>query len=520
MRNVLFSAVTAGHDAAFLPGNGDAFAQRVLFSDRPIVTSWDVRVQSLPFASTNPRLAARWVKTNAKVLFPNHDYAVWVDGNITAVESLSDYLTDFRVSNRPIGLFKHFARDNPLDEAQAVIRHRLDDAGSVARFLASSVSCPVRGLYETNVVFFALRHPQLDDVLKHWWQSIAHGTIRDQVSLPFVLSKLGVEPFVFPSAYGVRSDAHFGYAEHSAAWLRPLVVDLLAEGALEQKHPTIWSIDPSVAPRAGSRSAIEYVVPVRNSVDVAIHAINYLYETSNVAFERIIVVDDASDPDESVALRASLPPGVTYLHNPSRLGYGGSCNRGFGAGVADTVFFVNSDAFFNASNSSAVLNAFDAVPPLAAVGFMSNAGGAQTVPVSEAFVNWDAGDAPSLEAGCLLPKGLLLCPAINGFCFAVRRKAISRDLGLFDNFRFRTGYGEETDLMLRLYRAGWLSGVLLNVFVPHLKTKSFAIEEREQLVAEGLNANLTEHGAALMHEAGFALTGHHVIRDLQNSGKS
>jgi hypothetical protein len=63
------------------------------------------------------------------------------------------------------------------------------------------------------------------------------------------------------------------------------------------------------------------------------------------------------------------------------------------------------------------------------------------------------------------------------------RRALIKAIGPLDKSSFPMGYGEEVDYSQRAVLAGWTNVVAPHVFVKHLRSQSFGVERRKQLVA-------------------------------------
>ena len=92
MSKVIYTAIIGGYDELVEPDyvpNGWEF---VCFSDRKLESKvWDVR-PSLPLYTDNTR-TARKHKLLPHRLFPNHEYSLWLDGNIKVKDDVNELLT-------------------------------------------------------------------------------------------------------------------------------------------------------------------------------------------------------------------------------------------------------------------------------------------------------------------------------------------------------------------------------------------------------------------------------------------
>jgi len=142
---------------------------------------------------------------NHKVLLhrwlPEVEYSLWIDGNVTLtcagpLETLAkEYLRDTDVA-----VFRHRVRSCIYEEASACIAKKKDDAGlitrQVERYRAEGYPS-LNGLAETAVLF--RRHTQVvASFCELWWNEIAKGSRRDQLSFDYVAWKTGLRYSRFP----------------------------------------------------------------------------------------------------------------------------------------------------------------------------------------------------------------------------------------------------------------------------------------------------------------------------------
>jgi GT2 family glycosyltransferase len=129
-------------------------------------------------------------------------------------------------------------------------------------------------------------------------------------------------------------------------------------------------------------------------------------------------------------------------------------------------------------------------PSVKAVGPLSNAATIQSIPkVRDSLGNFTINSLPASaspdDVGELLRRisrrSFPRTPMLNGFCLLLHRPTI-KALGFFDEIHFSVGYGEETDLCLRLTNAGYKLAIADNVYVHHFKSASFGSENRKKLI--------------------------------------
>lgn len=127
--------------------------------------------------------------------FCDYDYSVYTDNNILVLRSVETLLRSFKKSQAAIGLFRHAERSNLHAEVEAcrrlgkfddVDRERIDEQ---LRTYAATPGVHEQPLTDNAVLIRWHRHPALEPAMQLWWDQLCQYSIRDQISLPFVLAK-------------------------------------------------------------------------------------------------------------------------------------------------------------------------------------------------------------------------------------------------------------------------------------------------------------------------------------------
>lgn len=233
-------------------------------------------------------------------------------------------------------------------------------------------------------------------------------------------------------------------------------------------------------------SAYDFVVgvPVRNGLDFAALCLATLAERRRPG-TRILVIDDASDPECRAALErfAAHTPGTTLRRNDRQRGFPYNCNEIVYESDEPTVCVLNSDTVVAPHWDDDLLSAIDGAPSFLLAGPSTSSthtpqalrgpdGRPLTVPAGA--------EAPAAVAeigrwvrsrfhGQVTPL-----PRLGGFCLVFRR-TLTEAVGLFDE-RFGLGAGEEDDFVFRARAAGaeavWVQGA----YVHHFGHRTFAAE--------------------------------------------
>ncbi len=168
-----------------------------LFTDRPDLAPkpWQpVLVDSSRFG---PRRTGRYFKCLGHRLFSEAHQSIYFDASFTFLKPLPNLLE--RYSDAQFTLFQHGERNDINAEAEACIRQGKDDRdvidAQVERYRAEGLPSP-SSCYSTGVLLRDFTDPLVIAVNEAWCAEILAWSTRDQISLPFVLWRLGLKPDV------------------------------------------------------------------------------------------------------------------------------------------------------------------------------------------------------------------------------------------------------------------------------------------------------------------------------------
>ena len=131
MKKVIYTCITGGYDEVPKHLITDSAWDYVLFTDskdliaRGTVGHWSVR--PLSYNELTNVKNARWHKINSHRLFPEYDYSLWVDGNVSInTSAVFDKLNEFISSDVRIAVPLHPTRSCVYQEADTIKRLKID----------------------------------------------------------------------------------------------------------------------------------------------------------------------------------------------------------------------------------------------------------------------------------------------------------------------------------------------------------------------------------------------------------
>lgn len=191
---VAYSVLFGGYDKP-PPALEHAEIDYILFTDhaQSVPPPWRViRVDPMKFG---PRRTGRYFKCLGHHLFPFANKSVYFDASFAPLKPLEHLFSDH--DSVRFGLFNHRNHCDISDEAVACTQQGKDNADilkhQVARYRDEGLPHP-SGCFATGVLLRDLTNPAVAAVNEAWCAEILVGSVRDQISLPYVFWKNDFRP--------------------------------------------------------------------------------------------------------------------------------------------------------------------------------------------------------------------------------------------------------------------------------------------------------------------------------------
>lgn len=158
------------------------------------------------------RRNAKIYKVMPHLFFPDHSYHIWHDVSHELIMNPYEVIDKF-MPNSDIGLFKHTARNCLYKEALELKNLGYDIDENIDRHIefCKKENVPTElGLWELPVSI-RKNTETIQRMNMMWFEIISRFSSRDQISLPYCLWKLGIEPAILPGyANGFNADGSVG----------------------------------------------------------------------------------------------------------------------------------------------------------------------------------------------------------------------------------------------------------------------------------------------------------------------
>lgn len=138
----------------------------------------------------------RFIKMHPHLLFSEYDFSLYVDGNIRIMTDVLPLVE--QMGGSFLGVHRHNLRDCIYTEANVIMRGKrfakIKDAviKQVAAYKQEGFKNH-QGLYENPILIRKHNDKRCIELMESWWAEMNRYTMRDQLSLPFVIWKSGVQ---------------------------------------------------------------------------------------------------------------------------------------------------------------------------------------------------------------------------------------------------------------------------------------------------------------------------------------
>jgi hypothetical protein len=247
MKRLIYTAVFKGYDRVYPPVRVEPDVDYVIVTDDASlrVAGWQTLCVDAGSLAT-PKAANLYYRALMHRILPTYDASLYVDGNIRLLGPTRQLFEALEQSGAALMQYAHPLRSSAAEEFEAVIATgKVNDVSRVRREFESynSDGFPdtVR-LGETGVILKNHRHPKLDEAMALWSVLFQKNLTRDQLSLPYVIWKTGLDVALLPGTFREPNPFFAIYPHYSAPNINPNYVHLTARSHDSLPHRALLRI--------------------------------------------------------------------------------------------------------------------------------------------------------------------------------------------------------------------------------------------------------------------------------------
>lgn len=140
----------------------------------------------------NNNIINRYIKMHPKELFPEYDYAIYIDGNIKIVSTISQLISKIN-DVTGIAIHKHCKQNCIFQEVKVCRAYNKGNYKSMKKQMKryKKEKFPKNfGMFECNMLISDLKNRKSEEIFNDWWEEyLSSESLRDQLALPYVLWK-------------------------------------------------------------------------------------------------------------------------------------------------------------------------------------------------------------------------------------------------------------------------------------------------------------------------------------------
>lgn len=191
-RYIVYTSIFDDYDSLHDPLTPSANVQFVCFTDNENLESkvWKIVHVDGDGDGTDRN---RRLKINPHLYLPEHDYSLYVDGNVRVLRNLGA-LFDKYARITEIAAPRHPARNCLYDEAGACIASGKGDPARIREIVAGYERAGFpqgAGLFEFHLLFRRTFSADVIRLMELWWSEYEKGGRRDQITFPYSAWRCG-----------------------------------------------------------------------------------------------------------------------------------------------------------------------------------------------------------------------------------------------------------------------------------------------------------------------------------------
>jgi hypothetical protein len=181
---------------------------------------WQIR--AIPFQCDDKTRLSRYVKLMPHKVFPDYEYSIWLDANVSIISNEIYDIIRKRIAARDkwAGV-KHPLRDCLYEDAKVCVEGGITEFSIAHRQLEQmrNEGFPIHyGLNENNLILRNHNDELIEKIDVEWWDIYCRYSRRDQFSLFYVFWKNSFSPtYILPPHISTRNFSGLRYISHKKA---------------------------------------------------------------------------------------------------------------------------------------------------------------------------------------------------------------------------------------------------------------------------------------------------------------
>lgn len=195
---VIYTGIFGNYDTLLPPLYKDEAVDFICYTDDENLVSSDWEIRYVECEQENSALEVRKYKCLPHKFLPEYDISVWIDANIQIQSSILSYI---RENMRDTGMlfFTHYERNCIYEEGAINILLHKENTGKIIEqmYEYNQKRYPEHnGLFCGNFIVREHNRQTVAAIMEAWYAELLKHSLRDQLSLPYVLWKNEIKPDV------------------------------------------------------------------------------------------------------------------------------------------------------------------------------------------------------------------------------------------------------------------------------------------------------------------------------------
>ncbi len=194
-RVVVYTCIVGGYDKLSDPIFANDGYDFFVFSDKKVESDvWKNReIPQNVKELKDKTLINRYLKMHPFEVFPEYDYAIYIDGNVCVISDISPLICAADKGKTGFAMHQHVLRDCIYEEAEACILYGKGNPKKLGEQINryKQDGFPEKyGMLEATVIIFNLKSQECQKLMSEWWKEFLNSdSKRDQIALPYILWK-------------------------------------------------------------------------------------------------------------------------------------------------------------------------------------------------------------------------------------------------------------------------------------------------------------------------------------------